>query len=320
MRWVLAALSLRTTESAIPNPITAAVRPRVTCGFCQKDFLASCHGSGLPLASRSRNPALTRSAKPNSSSTSGLSRQKRSNSVAPFSGRRPERYRSTTWLRAMKSRSIGGVATDVCAAAAVAVAGVPAVVEVAAGVGAAAEVTEARDANVDGVDAAEGAGLDVFAGAVAGVLVAARGGAAGVGSSCGWLPDVAAIDMGAAGGSSERSWRDNSGSAVSSYAGAEGVEATGVEATGVGAGGTSRSNEVADSNGSKGSADSSSKEESVKPGLVATRATKAARALVLPVVDKAAEAVEDVGAASSGRGSDAAPAADVGAEFGQRPA
>jgi hypothetical protein len=178
----------------------------------------------------------------------------------------------------------------------VAVADVPAVAEVAAGVSAGAEVTEAWDANVDGVGVAEGTGLDVFAGALAGVLVAALDSATGVGSSCGWLPDVAAIDMGAAGGSSERSWRDNSGSAVSSYAGAEGVEATGVEATGVGAGGTSRSNEVADSNGSKGSADSSSKEESVKPGLVATRATKAARALVLPVVDKAAEAFEDAGA------------------------
>ena len=202
----------------------------------------------------------------------------------------------------MKSRSIGGVATDVCAAAAVAVAGVPAVVEVAAGVSAgAAEVADACDANVGCVGAAEGTGLDV----VAGVLVAALDGATGVGSSCGWLPDVAAIDMGAAGGSSERSWRDNSGSAVSSYAGAEGVGASGVEATGVGAGGTSRSNEVADSNGSKGSADSSSKEESVKPGLVATRATKAARALVLPVVDKAAEAVADVGAAGSGRGGEA---------------
>jgi hypothetical protein len=100
---------------------------------------------------------------------------------------------------------------------------------------------------------------------------------------------------------------------VSSYAGAEGVEATGVEATGVGAGGTSRSNEVADSNGSRGSADSSSNEESVNPGLVATRATKAARALVLPVVDKAAEVVEDVGAMPAW--ADAPAVADVvGAE------
>src|SRR3984957_13793755 len=193
MRWVLAALSLRTTESAIPNPITAAVRPRLTCGFCQKGFLASCHGSGLPLASRSRNPALTRSAKPNSSSMSGFSRQKRSNSVAPFSGRRPERYRSTTWLRAMKSRSIGGVATDVCAAAA---ADVPAVVEVAAGVGAAAEVADTCGANVDGVGDAEGAGLDVLAGALAAALVGALDGATGAGSSWRCLPGVAAIDIG----------------------------------------------------------------------------------------------------------------------------
>src|ERR1700722_7609550 len=133
MRWVLVALSLITNDSAIPKPMTTAVRPRVICGFCQKGFFASCHGSGLPLASSSRNPALTRSAKPNSSSTSGLSRQKRSNSVAPLRGRRPERYRSTTWLRAMKSRSIGGVATDVATEAdAAAVAEEEVVAEVAA--------------------------------------------------------------------------------------------------------------------------------------------------------------------------------------------
>ena len=177
-------------------------------------------------------------------------------------------------------------------------------VEVAAGVGAAAEVADACGANVDGVGAAEGAGLDVLAGALAAALVGALDGTTGTGSSWRCLPDVAAIDIGAAGGSSERSWRDNSGSgSMSSNAGAECVGATGVEATGgevigAGAGGTSRSIAVVDagSNGSNGGADSSSNEESVTPGLVATRATKAARALVLPVVDKAAEAVEDVGA------------------------
>ena len=197
----------------------------------------------------------------------------------------------------MKSRSIGGVATDVCAAAA---ADVPAVVEVAAaGAGAAAEVADTRGANVDGVGAAEGAGLDVLAGALAAALVGALDGTTGTGSSWRCLPDVAAIDIGAAGGSSERSWRDSSGSgSMSSNAGAECVGATGIEATGVGAGGASRSIEVADagSNGSKGGVDSSSNEESVNPGLVATRATKAAIAFVLPVVDKAAEAVEGVGA------------------------
>jgi hypothetical protein len=173
------------------------------------------------------------------------------------------------------------------------------VLEVAAGVGAAAEVADTCGANVDDVGAAEGAGLDVLAGALAAALVGVLDGATGAGSSWRCLPDVAAIDIGAAGGSSERSWRDNSGSgSMSSKAGAECVGGTGFEPTGAGAGGTSRSIAVADagSNGSRGGADSSSNEESVNPGLVATRATRAARALLLPVVDKAAEAVEDVGA------------------------
>jgi hypothetical protein len=161
------------------------------------------------------------------------------------------------------------------------------VLEVAAGVGAAAEVADTCGANVDDVGAAEGAGLDVLAGALAAALVGVLDGATGAGSSWRCLPDVAAIDIGAAGGSSERSWRDNSGSgSMSSKAGAECVGGTGFEPTGAGAG----------SNGSRGGADSSSNEESVNPGLVATRATRAARALLLPVVDKAAEAVEDVGA------------------------
>jgi hypothetical protein len=88
----------------------------------------------------------------------------------------------------MKSRSIGGVATDVGAAAApdgVVVADVLAVVEVAADVGAGAEVADAWDANVGGVGVAEGTGLDVFTGALAGVLVAALAGATDTGSCCG---------------------------------------------------------------------------------------------------------------------------------------
>jgi hypothetical protein len=95
-----------------------------------------------------------------------------------------------------------------------------------------------------------------------------------------------------------------------------------VGATGVCAGGASRSKDdaCAGSRGSKGGGDSSSNEESVNPGLVATRATKAARALELPVVDEAvAAAAEGVGAEGSGRGSDAALAAGVGADFAQRP-
>lgn len=176
--------------------------------------------------------------------------------------------------------------------------------------------------------AVEGADLEVLAGALACALVGVRAGATGAGSNCGcgWLAEMAPIDMGAAGGSSERSWRDNSGSATSSYAGAEcvgatGVWATGAEATGVGAGGTSRPAKLRGagskgSRGSKGSSDRSSNEESVNPGLVATRATKAARALVLPVVDVAAEAAaEDVGVAWSVRCSEAGPEVAVGADF-----
>jgi hypothetical protein len=119
---------------------------------------------------------------------------------------------------------------------------------------------------------------------------------------------------------------------MSSNAGAEcvgatGVEATGGEVTGAGAGETSRSIAVADagSNGSNGGADSSSNEESVNPGLVATRATKAARALVLPVVDKAAEAVEDVGAVGDVAGAEEladpldAPDVGEGAGVGELP-
>jgi hypothetical protein len=232
----------------------------------------------------------------------------------------------------MKSRSIGGVATDGCAAAPADVADTEGIVtvevtddrdvgvDVEADVGASVELAGESGAIVDGVGVGEGADLEVLAGALACALVEARAGATGAGSNCGcgWLAEVAPIDMGAAGGSSERSWRDSSGSAVSSYAGAECVGATGAAATGVGAGGTSRSAKLrgAGSKGSRGSSDRSSNEESVNLGLVATRATKAARALVLPVVDVAAEvAAEDVGAAGSGRGSDAGPAAVAGADF-----
>jgi hypothetical protein len=96
-----------------------------------------------------------------------------------------------------------------------------------------------------------------------------------------------------------------------------------VGATGVGSAVASCSNDVADAGceaASEGGADSSSDKVSVCPGVVATRATKAARALVLPVVDSEDEAaVEKVGAAGSGRDSGAAPAFDGGADFAQRP-
>jgi hypothetical protein len=107
-----------------------------------------------------------------------------------------------------------------------------------------------------------------------------------------------------------------------------------VDATGVSSAVASCSNDVADAGceaASEGGADSSSDNVSVRPGVVATRATKAARALVLPVVDSEDEAAveEEVGAAGSGRDSgadfaqrpevDAAPAAEVGACEGAAP-
>jgi hypothetical protein len=67
----------------------------------------------------------------------------------------------------------------------VAVADVPAVVDAAADVGAGTEVADAWDANVGGVGVAAGTGLDVFTGAIAGMLVAALGGATATGSCCG---------------------------------------------------------------------------------------------------------------------------------------
>lgn len=94
-------------------------------------------------------------------------------------------------------------------------------------------------------------------------------------------------------------------------------------ATGVGSAVASCSNDVAAAGcgaASEGGAGGSSDKVSVCPGVEATRATKAARALVLPVVDSEDEAaVEEVGAADSGRDSGAVLALDAGADFAQRP-
>jgi hypothetical protein len=77
----------------------------------------------------------------------------------------------------MKSRSIGGVATDAAADADVA-----AETEFAA----AGDVgIDAEGAAVDGVGVAEGAGLKVLAVVLVTALVVAFGGATGAGSSCG---------------------------------------------------------------------------------------------------------------------------------------
>jgi hypothetical protein len=98
----------------------------------------------------------------------------------------------------MKSRSIAGVAA---AAAADDVAGV----ETAAGVGALAGGVANVGAGATGV----GVGL----GALADGLAYERVGADGAGSVL--VANEPVVDMGAAGGSSERSWRDSSGSTAS---------------------------------------------------------------------------------------------------------
>jgi hypothetical protein len=83
------------------------------------------------------------------------------------------------------------------------------------------------------------------------------------------------------------------------------------------------SNDVAEAGcgaASEGGAGSSFEKVSACPGVAATRATNAARALVLPVVDSEDEAaVKEVGAAGSSRNSGGVPAFDAGADFAQRP-
>lgn len=99
-----------------------------------------------------------------------------------------------------------------------------------------------------------------------------------------------------------------------------------MDATGVSSAVASGSNDVAGGAGceaaSEVGADSSPDKVSVCPGVAATRATKAATALVLPVVDSEDEAAgeEEVEAAGSGRDScTTAPAFGAGADFAQRP-
>jgi hypothetical protein len=128
------------------------------------------------------------------------------------------------------------------------------------------------------------------------------------------------MDAGAAGGSSERSSSESSGSGMSSNAATERVGTIG---SGASAG--SDSNEFADVEGTvpgEGVVENSAAAESVGPGVEATRATRAARALGLPVVAEFAEAaavVEGVGAEGSGRESGPALVVGAVADFVQRP-
>jgi hypothetical protein len=93
-----------------------------------------------------------------------------------------------------------------------------------------------------------------------------------------------------------------------------------VDATGVGSAVASCSNDVADAGceaASEGGADSSSDKVSVCPGVVATRATKAARALVLPVVDSEDKAtVAEVAAAGVVVAAEGAAGADEAPDVG----
>jgi hypothetical protein len=75
---------------------------------------------------------------------------------------------------------------------------------------------------------------------VTGALGAAFGGATGAGSTYAGLAEAAVMEAGAIGGSSERSWRESSGSGMSSNAITECVGTIGV-----GAGATSDCNEIA---------------------------------------------------------------------------
>ena len=84
-----------------------------------------------------------------------------------------------------------------------------------------------------------GAGLCVLTGA----LGVALGGATGAGSTYAGLAEAAVMEAGAIGGSSERSWRESSGSGMSSNAATECVGAIGA-----GAGATSEWSEIADVN------------------------------------------------------------------------
>ena len=206
----------------------------------------------------------------------------------------------------MKSRSIGGVVVDAVPATAVEVA-------VAEEVAGAPYADDAADADIAvGVDCAAwcvGAGLCVLTGA----LGAALGGATGAGSVYAGLAEAAVMEAGAIGGSSDRSWRESSGSGMSSNAATECVGAIGA-----GAGATSDWSEIADVDcvaTDDGSADGSRLDS--EPVLaVEVVADFAHRPDVdaVPVAVGAAEGATPVGAIDAGAADvgDAGAATDVG--------
>ena len=153
-----------------------------------------------------------------------------------------------------------------------------------------------------------------------GALGAALGGATGAGSTYAGLAEAAVMEAGAIGGSSERSWRESSGSGMSSNAATECVVAIGA-----GAGATSDWSEIADVDGVAIGDDSAdgSRRDSELVLAVDVVADFAHRPDVdaVPVVVGAAEGAALVGATDAGEGDvgDVGAATDVGAGAGAGP-
>jgi hypothetical protein len=143
---------------------------------------------------------------------------------------------------------------------------------------------------------------------VTGALGAGLGGATGAGSTYAGLAEAAVMEAGAIGGSSERSWRESSGSALSSNAATECVGAIGA-----GTGATSGWTEIASVDGvvsDDGSADGSRRDsEPVFAVDVVTDFAHRPDVDAVPVAVGAAEGATPVGATDA----DAADAGDVGA-------
>jgi hypothetical protein len=146
-----------------------------------------------------------------------------------------------------------------------------------------------------------------------GALGAALGGATGAGSTYAGLAEAAVMEAGAIGGSSERSWRESSGSGLSSNAATESVGAIGA-----GAGATSDWSEIADVDGvaiDDCSADGSRRDS--EPVLAVDGVADFAHRPdvdTVPVAVGAAEGATPVGATDAGAADvgEADTAADVG--------
>jgi hypothetical protein len=153
-----------------------------------------------------------------------------------------------------------------------------------------------------------------------GALGAALGGATGAGSTYAGLAEAAVMEAGAIGGSSDRSWRESSGSGLSSNAATECVGAIGA-----GAGATSDWNEIAAVDGvaiGDGSADVSRRDsEPVLAVDVVTDFAHRPDVDAVPVAVGVAEGATPVGATDAGAADvgDVGAATDVGVGAGAGP-